>query len=149
VSGETVEFGFGNFGPCEGLTPGYWFNWKNHYTEAQFLTLLTGTIAEGDIDLATSYLDSIGCDGGDALHCMRRFLLADQLTINLASHPLLFNDSGGVLNGQCSLNGAPLQSAIDDALRCLAAAISESTVDDCSRDELLAIKTRLASFAEL
>lgn len=133
---------FGNFGPCEGLTPGYWLNWDNHYTSAQFLVLLQGTIAEGDIALAESYLTSVGCDGGDALACMRRFLLSDQLTLSLTQHPELPNPSGGSLIGPCQIPGiGTLSSAISDGLAVLA------DPGAFTRDEILAIKARLAAFA--
>lgn len=135
---------FGNFGPCEGLTPGYWSNWRNHYTEAQFLVLLQGTIAAGNIGLADGYLSSLGCDNDDALHCMRRFLLSDQLTLNLTQHPELPNPSGGALISACSIQGiGTLQSAIADGLAILA------NPSGYIRDQILAVKNRLAAFAEL
>lgn len=135
---------FGNFGPCEGLTPGYWSNWRNHYTESQFLVLLQGTIAAGNISQADEYLNSLGCDSGDALYCMRRFLLSDQLTINLTQHPELPNPSGGALIGTCSIQGiGTLQSAIADGLAILA------NPSGYTRDQILAVKNRLAAFAEL
>ena len=84
------------YGPAVlGLTPGYWGNWDNHYSEDQFLLLLQGTIGEGEtLDTVNYWLSSVGCDGADAVHCMRRFLLANQLTLSLtqkaAAHPDLF-----------------------------------------------------------
>lgn len=135
---------FANFGPCNGLTPGYWSNWRNHYTQSQFLTLLEGTVAEGDIALADEYLTSIGCDNSDALHCMRRFLLADQLTLNLTRHPELPNPDDAGLVGLCSIEGiGTLQDAIDDALDIL------DDPGSFSRDAILEVKNRLAAFAEL
>jgi len=131
---------FGNFGPCAGLTPGYWYNWDNHYTQSQFLDLLEGTIAAGDTALARSYLESLGCDNGDALHCMRRFLLTDQLSINLTQSDY-FNE-GAALIGACSVQGVgTLQSAIDDALAILA------NPGAYTRDQILDVKGRLAAFA--
>jgi hypothetical protein len=38
-----TEKDFANFGPCHGLTPGYWGKWRNQYTESQFLLLLEGS----------------------------------------------------------------------------------------------------------
>jgi SdrD B-like protein len=148
---------FGNV-RCDGLTPGYWSNWRNHYTAAQFCGLLQGTVADvgdctADIAAADDYLTSLGCDNGDALHCMRRFLLSDQLTVNLTASgdSSLFNEANDGLVGTCSLSGTgTLQSAIDDALAILADC---PTLDDpgCSytRDQVLAVKDRLAAFAEL
>ena len=134
---------FANFGPCNGLTPGYWSNWRNHYTEAQFAVLLASTVATS-IAEADSFLESLGCDDGDALHCMLRFLLADQLTLNLTQHPELPNPSDGSLIGACSIDEiGRLQSAIDDGLAIL------SDASAYSRDDILAVKNRLAAFAEL
>jgi uncharacterized protein (DUF2141 family) len=134
---------FANFGPCDGLTPGYWSNWRNHYTEDQFTTLLAGTVASS-IEDADSTLDSVGCDGDDALHCMKRFLLANQLTLNLTQHPELPNPDGAGLVRLCSIEGVgTLQSAIDDALEILA------NPESFGRDATLAVKNRLAAFAEL
>jgi hypothetical protein len=134
---------FANFGPCNGLTPGYWSNWRNHYTEAQFAVLLAGTIASS-IQQADSFLESKGCDGEDALHCMRRFLLADQLTLNLTQDPELPNPSDGSLIQACSIDGnGRLQAVIDDGLAIL------SNASAYSREDILAAKNRLAAFAEL
>ena len=135
---------FGNFGPCDGLTPGYWSNWRNQYTEAEFSILLQGTIAEGDIGLADFYLSSIGCDNEDAVHCMRRFLMANQLTLNLTLHPGLPNPGDAGLVGLCSIDGiGTLQEAIDAALAILA------NPGGFTREEILAVKNALAAFAEL
>jgi len=137
---------FGNFGPCAGLTPGYWSNWRNHYTAAQFLSLLQGTVAQGSIANADNYLNSIGCDNGDALHCMRRFLLADQLTLNLtaSTDPNLFRPVGAGLVGLCSIPGiGTLQQAINTGLAILA------NPGTYTRDQILEAKNNLAAFAEL
>ncbi|OGY26460.1 MAG: hypothetical protein A2Z24_00405 [Candidatus Woykebacteria bacterium RBG_16_44_10] len=135
---------FANFGPCDGLTPGYWSNWRNHYTEGQFLPLLQGTVAAGNVALADDYLSSVGCDADDALHCMRRFLLANQLTLNLTQHSELPNPDDAGLVGLCRIEGiGTLQSAISDALAILARPLG------FSRDEILVVKNRLAAFAEL
>jgi hypothetical protein len=147
VSDEICEDkDFANFGPCDGLTPGYWSNWDNHYTEEQFLMLLEGTVAEGDIGLAEFYLSSFGCDGGDALHCMRRFLLANQLTLNLTQRPELPNPDDAGLVGLCSIEGiGTLEDAIDQALDIL-----EQCESECpDRADILDAKNHLAAFAEL
>lgn len=137
---------FGNFGPCAGLTPGYWANWRNHYTADQFLSLLQGTIAQGSIVSADLYLSSIGCDNGDALHCMRRFLLSDQLTLNLTARtdPNLFRPAGAGLVGLCSIPGVgTLRQAIADGLSIL------GNPSGFTRDQILGVKDRLAAFATL
>lgn len=144
---------FGNFGPCDGLTPGFWSNWRNHFTSQQFKVLLQGTVAHvpsdqpvtnDDIARADEFLNSIGCDNDDALHCMRRFLLANQLTLNLTLHPELPNPDTAGLVRLCSIPGiGTLGQAIDDALAILA------NPGAFSRDQILAVKNRLAAFAEL
>ena len=134
---------FGNFGPCDGLTPGYWSNWRNHYTDAQFLILLQGTVASS-IAEADEFFESLGCDNGDAAHCMRRFLLANQLTLNLTQHPELPNPGDAGLVGLCSIPGiGTLQDAIQEALDILA------NPGNFTRDQILAVKNKLAAFAEL
>ena len=60
-----AELVFGDGFKCVGLTPGYWSNWRNHYTAAEFTGLLAGTIASS-IDKADSILNSNSCDGNDA-----------------------------------------------------------------------------------
>lgn len=105
LSGGSDELWFGNVTNCVGLTPGYWVNWRNHYTEAQITTLLQGTIADGSVAAADHILTSLGCDGADVLHCMERFLLANQLTLNLTQHPELSNPSGGSMFFACQVPG--------------------------------------------
>ena len=146
LSGETAQFEFGNIANCVGLTPGYWQNWQNHYTEAQFLTLLEGTIAEGDIALAEFYLTSQGCDDGDALHCMRRFLLANQLTLNLTQHSEFPNPSGGSLFLACRVDGQEgnLGTWIAQALE-----IHDADGEGFTREFILLVKTVLDTFANM
>ncbi len=137
---------FGNFAPCAGLTPGFWFNWRNHYTQAQFLSLLQGTIAQGSVATADLYLTSVGCDNGDALACMRRFQLSDQLTLNLtaSTDPNLFRPAGAGLIGLCSIPGVgTLRQAIADGLAIL------GNPSGYTRDQILGVKDRLAAFANL
>ena len=154
MSDEIWEPKFGNVTNCIGLTPGYWVNWDNHYTEAQFLLLLEGTIAEGDIDLANYYLTSLGCDNGDALHCMRRFLLANQLTLSLTQkapdNPDLFVPIEGgrpaTLFNACQVPGVAgnLGEWLTEAL-----AIHEANGEGYTRDWILWVKTVLDWFANL
>ncbi|MGD8700475.1 MAG: prealbumin-like fold domain-containing protein, partial [Gemmatimonadales bacterium] len=105
-SGESGLAKFGNVAICDGLTPGYWSNWRNHYSEAQFLVLLEGTIASS-IAEADDFLASVGCDGDDALLCMKRFLLANQLTLNLTMMLDLPNPDGAELYRACQLDQHP------------------------------------------
>ncbi|UCC25433.1 MAG: hypothetical protein JSU98_17180, partial [Gemmatimonadales bacterium] len=106
-SGDSGSAEFGNVAICIGLTPGYWSNWENHYTPEQFARLLDGTIADVGTDAdniaeAEYVLSSIGCDGGDAVHCLRRFQLSNQLTLNLTQTSGVFND-GVELYPACQL----------------------------------------------
>jgi hypothetical protein len=156
LSGDAASVGsdkdFCNTTGCDGLSPGFWGNWRNHYTSAQFLVLLQGTIAEGaspeaSIALADAYLTSTGCDGGDALGCMRRMLLADQLTVRLtqqvAAQPSFPNPSGGNLKLVCRTAGVSgsLQDVFAQAI-----AIHAANGSGYSRDQILAVKNALAAF---
>jgi hypothetical protein len=154
MSDEIWAPDFGNVANCIGLTPGYWGNWDNHYSEAQFLLLLQGTIGEGQtLETVNFWLSSVGCDGGDALHCMRRFLLANQLTLSLtqkaADNPDLFvpTEDGrpATLFRACQVPGyeGNLGEWIDLALAILADPASYT------RDEILEVKTILDRFANL
>lgn len=152
----TVEAGgsetasFCNWAPCMGLTPGYWKNWRNHYTSEQFCVLLEGTIADvgdctADIAAADAIFEHWDASPGDELTIMKAFLLADQLTLNLTQLPGMPNPSDGSLVPECSLdyNGTPivLSEVIEAALCCIAP-------DGCSREDILQIKNWLAAFAE-
>jgi len=143
-AGGTATVTFYNWAPCMGLTPGYWKNWRNHYTEAQFETLLEGTIAAtiAEADLIFEHWDA---SPGDEMTILKAFLLADQLTLNLTQLPGMPNPSEGSLVPECSLDyyGTPivLSEVIEAALCCVAP-------DGCSREDLLKIKNWLAAFAE-
>lgn len=88
---------------CVGLTPGYWKNWENHYTEEQFASLLPGTIATDVADAE----EILGYGGPDALAKLAKFVLANQLTMNLAAAidggDDLPNPDGAGLNGDCTI----------------------------------------------
>ncbi|MBE9565348.1 MAG: hypothetical protein IMF16_01185, partial [Proteobacteria bacterium] len=141
--GGTATVTFDNWAPCMGLTPGYWKNWRNHYTDAQFEILLPGTIA-ATIAEADAIFEHWDASPGDELTTVMAFLLANQLTLNLTQHPELPNPSEGSLVAGSSLDcyGTPivLGEAIEAALDCLA--------NGCSREDLLTIKNWLACFAE-
>jgi hypothetical protein len=146
MSDEVWTPKFGNVTNCVGLTPGYWSNWDNHYTPEQFAMLLQGTVAEGEsLETATFWLSSVGCDGDDALHCMRRFLLANQLTLNLTHHPELPNPDDAVLWYMCEVPGVEgnLGHWLDVALGILA------DPGGYDRDYILWVKTVLDRFANL
>ncbi|MBI1722480.1 MAG: hypothetical protein HYR48_01065 [Gemmatimonadetes bacterium] len=135
TSGNTVTFvvnafhdGFATFynsqvpppANCGGLTPGYWKNWRNKYTTAQFTLLLQGTIASGSITLADQYLKA----NNPAIPRLRKFVLANQLTQNLtqlnAGGAGLPNPSGGNLVDACSAGGGQLGPTLTIALQILA-----------------------------
>lgn len=127
---------------CVGLGPGYWANWRNHYTEAQFTSLLAGTLATSVAE-ADAALSSVGCGGTNALACMRRFLLANQLTLNLAQQPELPNPENASLSLTCAVPDAgALGTWIDRGLQILLAP------DAYTRQEILDAKDALAAFAE-
>lgn len=137
---------FCNTANCVGLTPGYWVNWSNHYSDAQFLSLLQGTIAQGSITTANAYLTSVGCDNGDAFACMRRFLLSTQLTLNLTGSPSLPNPSGGDLKAACQANGDAhdLGYWLAEALK-----IYNANGAGYDRDYILTVKNWLDTYANL
>jgi hypothetical protein len=103
VSGqETVVVEFGNYAPCIGLTPGYWKNWRNHYTDAEFELLLEDTIAESIAEADAIFEHWDASDPSD-LTILKAFTLANQLTVHLTQNPELPNPSGGSMFGFCTL----------------------------------------------
>jgi len=125
-SGETFTWDFGNFGACYGLTPGYWKNWDvgnppyNHYTEAQFENLTIGTIAGGDVDLAEQILSQDSCTNPE--YCLAKFVLANQLTLNLASYQDYPSGGGNLFEGCWLVNdtsAGTLGDTLDIALEIL------------------------------
>ena len=128
---------------CSGLGPGYWANWSNHYTEPQFATLLAGTVAFGAAQ-ANGYLTSVGCDGTDALACMRRQLLAHQLTLNLALHPELPNSESASLSLACTAPG--VQGNLGEWISRGLAILLDPT--SYTREQILEVKDALAAYGE-
>lgn len=104
---------------CGGLTPGYWKNWRNKYTTAQFTLLLQGTVATSIVDA-----DNILKTNNPAVPRLKKFVLASQLTINLtnliAAGNNLPNPSGGSLVSTCSAGGGQLGPTLTIALQILA-----------------------------
>ncbi len=148
-AGGTATVTFYNWAPCMGLTPGYWKNWRNHYTSEQFCELITGTIADvgdctADIAAADAIFEHWDASPGDELTILKAFLLADQLTLNLTQLSGMPNPSDGSLVPECSLdyNGTPivLSEVIAQALDILS--------DGYGRDDILTVKNWLAAFAE-
>lgn len=123
---------------CVGLTPGYWKNWKNHYTEEQFLSLLAGTLV-----LSTAEAEAIlGYNGKDALGKLAKFVLANQLTLNLTGTDLPNPDDAG-LTLDCTVPDAAtdLGAALELAMDMLA---NPGLYSD---DEVLAVKDFLDAIA--
>jgi hypothetical protein len=124
---------------CAGLTPGYWKNWAHHYTSAQFLQLLQGTISEGDVAQATTWLG----ENTPSYPRLRKFVLANQLTLNLTGTSLP-NPSGGDLSATCALSdGTGLASTLASALDMLA------NPGNYTSDQMDAISDILNAFANL
>lgn len=147
-AGGTATVTFYNWAPSMGLTPGYWKNWRNHYTDAQFCELLQGTIADvgdctADIAAADLIFEHWDASPGDELTIVKAFLLANQLTLNLTQTTLPNPSEGSLVPGssiECLGTPIVLGDVIEAALACLG--------DSCSRDDLLMIKNWLACFAE-
>lgn len=100
---------------CTGLTPGYWKNWRNHYTASQFASLLPGTIA-GSIAQADAIFAAKPQSSPVAK--LKWFVLANQLTLNLTGTTLPNPDDAGLgplcdaLGGGATLGGT-LATALD------------------------------------
>lgn len=127
---------------CTGLGPGYWQNWRNHYSPLQFQGLLAGTVAASILE-AEIFLSATGCAGDDAVACMRRVLLADQLSVNLALQPGLFNADTTSLALTCTASGidGSLGEWIDKGLLILA------DPETFERSYVLEVKDALEAFA--
>lgn len=126
---------------CIGLTPGYWKNWKNHYTQAQFASLLQGTIATSVADANAIF----AAKGSDATQKLRWFVLANQLTLNLTGGSLP-NPSQGNLTLACTLQantptlGLTLQTALN---------ILNGVGGPYSNNYILSVKSALDAFANM
>jgi hypothetical protein len=114
-SGDSAVYYFGNVANCVGLTPGYWKNWRNHYTSDQILILIQGTIASSIAELDQIFADYDASDPQD-LTILRAFVLANQLTLNLTQHPELPNPSRGSLFYFCGLQCCPGTPGLGDVL---------------------------------
>ena len=126
---------------CIGLTPGFWKNWRNHYTEAQFASLLPGTIAT-----TVANADAIfAAKGSDALQKLRWFVLANQLTLNVTGTSLP-NPSQGNLTLRCTLlAGTPeLGLTLQTALNILTGVGGPYTTS-----YILSVKSALDAFANM
>jgi hypothetical protein len=138
---ETVEFG--NVANCIGLTPGFWKNWRNHYTAAQFEVLLAGTIA-ADIAAADFIFAEYDASDPQDLTILKAFVLANQLTLNLTQHPELPNPSEGNLFLRCTLRDYPDEITLGEALERALEIIGGAPASD---DEILHVKTVLDRYA--
>lgn len=142
---EAFEFHVLNVPPpptheLNGLTPGYWKNWRNHYTTEQFAALLTGTIA-GDIATADTIFSQYNAKQVNLLTILKAQLLATQLTINLTRMPDMPNPDKAylTLNGEVEWNTGKVTvgDAINKALNVLA------NPSAYSRGEILVVKDLL------
>lgn len=129
---------------CDGLTPGYWKNWRNHYTEAQFASLLGGTIATS-VANADAIFASFGDSKAEPIAKLRWFVLANQLTLALSQRSDLPNPDGAWLGAGCtSVVGSPtLGNALTTALQMLANPTAYK------RGEILNVKDILDAIANL
>lgn len=123
-----------------GLTPGYWKNWRNHYTPEQFTKLLDGTIAP-DIATADMIFANYNAKQKNILTILKAQLLATQLTINLSAKTEMPNPDGAYLsrNSQVQWNDQTVTvgQAVDDALKILANSGSYT------REQILTVKDLL------
>lgn len=122
-NGAPDNLDFGNYTDREtdGLTPGFWKNWDNHYTPEQFNKLLEGTFVGQDIDAADAVFASYSNKKGMELTLLKAHLLAAQLTINLSSDSQMPNPDNAFLlpghqveyNGQSISVGEVIDRALD------------------------------------
>jgi hypothetical protein len=151
-SDEVVrDLDFGNAGPCNGLTPGYWKNWRNHYRVGQINTLLEGTIASTWKE-ADDIFDHWAARPGDELSILQAMTLANQLTINLTQNPGFPNPSEGSLSGFCTLpddDGEDLAEVLETALDYIGWLTDGDPSNDPTRDEVLSVAYILDRFANL
>jgi hypothetical protein len=128
---------------CNGLTPGYWKNWRNHYTYDQFASLVVGTIANSVAD-ADAIFASVGNNRSDPITKLKWFVLANQLTLNLmeTDYP---NPDDAELSLTCTyeMGGMLLGDALTLALQMLANPTAYS------HEQILAVKDVLDYIANL
>ncbi len=115
TSGQDAHLFFGNVFDCVGLTPGYWKNWRNHYTAEQFQILLAGTIA-GSIAEVDAIFEEYDASNPQDLTILKAFTLANQLTLNLTQNSHLPNPSGGSLFPFCTLRDYPSAPTLGEVL---------------------------------
>jgi hypothetical protein len=134
---------------CDGLTPGYWRNWSNHYSTAQFQQLVDW-VNDNDYsgtDLTRAQITAILEYGGpDPVLKLKKFYYANLLTLALTDHPGLPNPDTAGLDGDCasaSFPGDTLGEALDDAEAILA------NPGGYTRQQINAVKDILDAIANL
>jgi protocatechuate 3,4-dioxygenase beta subunit len=144
VSGQAaVTAEFGNDGACNGLTPGYWKNWRNHYTYEQMEQLIQGTFVSSVEELDEVFDQWSAADPQDYT-ILKAMLLANQLNLELTQTDLP-NPSDGSLFGACLLTGSEELGSLGDAVAtALDMLANPGTYTDV---EILAIKDILDAFA--
>ena len=96
---------------CDGLTPGYWKNWSNHYTTAQFQTLVDAVNAHTGGSLTIAQITGfLAYEGSNAVDKLRKFYYANLLTLALTANPSLPNPDTAGLGMSCT------SSSYDDTL---------------------------------
>lgn len=165
---EDVEFHFGGSGAidnikvcflppppppsvCDGLTPGYWKNWSNHYSESEFQQLVDA-VNDNDYnlgaDLTIAEITSIlGYGGPDPVERLRKFYYANLLTLALTDLDHLPNPDTAGLDDDCvssSYPGTTLAEALEDAEDIL-----EDDGEGYSRNQINAVKNILDAIANL
>jgi hypothetical protein len=128
-------------GDCSGLTPGFWKNWANHYSGGQFALLIDGTSTP---DISNAAATTVLGGNNPALTRLKKFLLANELTLSLTANPALPNPSEGSLTLTCSIAG----SSLGDALT-LARAIIAANGVGYTNQQILNAGTVLDAFANM
>lgn len=133
---------------CDGLTPGYWRNWSNHYSEAEFQQLLDW-VNDNDYrggSLSISEITAILRYGGpNAIRSLEKFYYANLLTLALTDQTGLPNPDTASLALDCThpdFDGT-LGEALGDAEDIFASPGSYN------RRQINAVKDILDKFANL
>lgn len=128
---------------CVGLTPGFWRNWANHYTQEEFESLLAATSFAGtSVEDATAIL-SYG--GPDPVERLRKFVLANELTLALTADSDLPNPDDASLSLDCEDPESGM--SLGDALAAAADILADP--GSFNRGEINAVKDALDNIANL
>ena len=97
---------------CDGLSPGFWRNWRNHYSAKEMKQLLPGTVASSLADVDAVFASG---SGKDWLVKLRSVVLTHQLTVAWSASDLPRFDETADLQMSCEVQHVSLSEMIDEA----------------------------------